>query len=416
MMTVVVLVVVICVLFEAFFSGSEIAVVSADRRVLKEKAARGDRGAALALRLLADAKTLLSTTLVGTNLSVVTATVTVTLHLLMTHPAMAEIDSLVIMSPTLLLLGEVVPKSLFQQHSNVLATKVVYPLVVFRWLFAPILLVVTGFTSVVTRLLGVKGDRPLVTREELQDIIETVGDEREGEITAGEAEMISNVLAVEDRMVEQVMIPLSEVCSLDVECSVMELVHLARDKKHTRMPIYSERIDNIIGIVHVFDLIDVDPSKEAIRDLMQQPTFVPETQLVLDFVSQLQRVGQEMAVVVNEYGGAEGVVTLEDAIEEIVGEIEDEYDTDWFSFRQEHTGVICLEGRVPVEHVNKRLGLTLPEDEEYETMAGLVLDRIKRMPRVGDRVQVGQADIEVTRVTDRAIKELRVTMGRRRQS
>ncbi len=412
-MSTVVIIVLACVLLEGFFSGSEIAIVSADRAALKDKVRQGDRGASLAVRLLEDPKTLLSTTLVGTNLSVVTATVVATLYLLEVIEGQAELYSLAIMSPTLLLFGEVIPKSLFQQHADYLATRVVYPLLVFRWVFAPVLFVVRGFAGLVTRILGVEHDHTFVTREDLQQLIDSVGRERGGEITEGEAEMISNVLAVEDRIAEQVMIPLSEVISIDVSEPVTSLIRLVRDRRHTRIPVYEERIDNIIGVVHAFDLVDVDASRQSIRTLMQPPVFVPETQPVLDLVKQLQKIGRDMAVVVNEYGGAEGVVTLEDALEEIVGEIEDEYDTDMYMVRQEGPGVFALEGRVPVEFVNRRLGLSLPEGDDYESLAGLVLDQIKRMPVEGERIMVGSVELEVARVSDRAVLEIRLHIGKK---
>ncbi len=411
-MTTLVLVVLVCVLLEGFFSGSEIAVVSADRARLSDRAAQGDSGAALALRLLADPKTLLSTTLVGTNLSVVTATVVATLYFLDAFRGQGELYSLAVMSPTLLLFGEVVPKSFFQQHADYLATRVVYPLVVFRWIFAPILLVVRTFAGVVTRALRVERDETFVTREDLQQLIDHAARERGGEITKGEAEMISNVLAVEDRIVEQVMIPLSEVCSIDVEDTVIGLIDLVRERRHTRIPVYEDRIDNIVGVVHAFTLVDLDPSQVSIRDLMQPAVFVPETQPVLDLVKQLQKIGRDMAVVVNEYGGAEGVVTMEDALEEIVGEIEDEYDTNLFVVRQDGPGVYLVEGRVSVEYLNRRLGLKLPEGEDYESVAGLILDQTKRIPVEGERIVVAGVELEVSKVSDRAILEVRIHTGK----
>jgi CBS domain containing-hemolysin-like protein len=407
-MTTVIIIVICALLVEGFFSGSEIAVVSADRADLRQKANEGDNGARLALSMLAESRSLLATTLVGTNLAVVTSTVVVTLYFLETHPAYAELYALAIMSPLLLLMGEVIPKSLFQQHADYLARKVVYPLFVCRWLFSPVLFLLSCFTRMVTNLLGVEGDRPFVTREELQRIIESVEKQRGGEITAGEAEMISNVLDVEDRVAEQVMLPLSEVCSVDVGSSVYDLIQLIREKRHTRIPVHDQRVDNIVGIVQAFDLINVDPARQSIRSLMHRPMFIPETQPVLDLVQQLNREDQRMAVVVNEYGGAEGVVTIEDALEEIVGEIEDEYDVDVYRLKREGPGRYLAEGRVQVERINRELGLDLPEGEDYETVAGLVLDQLKRMPRPRDRVIVGPVTIEVVKASERAVELVRL--------
>jgi CBS domain containing-hemolysin-like protein len=409
--TTVILVVAGCLIVEGFFSGSEIAIVSADRLSLRRAAEGGDRGAGLVLKLLEDSRTLLSTTLVGTNLAVVTATVVVTLYLLDAHPQYAEIYTLAIMSPVLLLMGEVIPKSLFQQHADYLARRVVYPLFLFRWVFSPVLVLLGVFTTVVTRLLGVAGDRPFVTREELQRIIEKAENQRGGEITAGEAEMIANVLDVEDRVAEQVMLPLSEVCAVSIESSLYDVIQLIREKRHTRIPVYSGRIDEIVGIVQAFDLINADP-QASIRSLMKQPIFIPETQPVLHLVKQLAREDQRMAVVVNEYGGAEGVVTLEDALEEIVGEIDDEYDTEIFKVKREAPGRYLAEGRISVEKLNRELGIDLPEGEDYETVAGLMLDRIKRMPKAGDEAVIDNVAIQVVRASARSIELVRIVLLR----
>ncbi len=414
-MTAVVLVVLVCVLLEGFFSGSEIAVVSADRHLMQRRSQAGDRGAALVLRMLEDANTLLSTTLVGTNLCTVTATTVVTMTLLERSPHNAELYSLLVMSPLILLAGEVLPKSFYQQHANTLAPRVIYPLYFFRWIFAPILLLVSAFADGAVRLLRIHergGASHLVTREELQRLIEDVGRQVGGEITEGEAEMISNVLAVEDKVVEQVMIPLSEVCSIAVDASILSLIRLIRERGHTRIPVYEGRIDNIVGIVHAFRLLGADPAKDQIRDLMEPPVFVPEPEPILDLVRQLQRVGKGMAVVVNEYGGAEGVVTIEDAIEEIVGEIEDEYDVDQYRIRQIGPGCYEVEARTPVEYLNRVLGIDLPESEEYESIGGLVLNQLKRMPKVGDHIRVGRVTVEVVQTTARAIKAVQVTVSR----
>ena len=408
----VVLFIAACIIVEGFFAGAEIAVVAADRPYLRNLAKKGSRGASLALKMLEDSRGLLITTLVGTNVAVVASTVVLTLYFLDHYPKYAELYSLLILSPLILLVGGVIPKSLFQQHADYLATRIIYPLAVFRWIFYPFLLVLTGITGFVTKILGVEGDRALVTRKEIQNIIQTEDLQKGGEITAGEAEMISNVLDAEDREVEDVMLPLSEVCSVSVEDSVFSVIQLIREKRHTRIPVFSGRVDNIVGIVQAFDLIDVDPAVQSIRSLMQTPRFVPESQPVLDLVKYLQQEDLRMVVVVNEYGGAEGVVTLEDALEEIVGEIDDEYDTDLFKIKTEGGGRYRVEARIPVERLNRKLGLDLPEDEDYETVAGLVLERLRRMPVVGSRIVIGKTAIEVLEVSVRAVKTVRIEIMR----
>jgi CBS domain containing-hemolysin-like protein len=411
---VVVGVAVVCLVVEAFFSGSEIAVVSADRALLRQKASRGDRGALMVERFLQRPQTLLSTTLIGTNLATITFSVTVSLALTGAESANTNLLAIAIVSPCTLLFGEVIPKTLFQHYSDAVVTRIVYPLQIASFVVRPGVWVMGFFAGLMTRLLGTDRERAFVTRDELVMLIEA--ERASSEITDDEREMISNVLELSDRTVDDVMVPLSEVVALPEDATLAEAALEVADKQHTRIPIYRTRVDDIVGVVHAFDLLRKGPDAKdrPVSEIARPPTFVPESKPAGDLLVELQGTGNQMAVVVDEYGGALGIVSVEDLIEEIVGEIEDEYDQGPSPVRREGPSQWRVKARTPVEHLNTELELDLPVNgEEYESIGGLMLARFKRIPAVGESIALKGVILTVARATDRGIEDVRIEVKRR---
>jgi CBS domain containing-hemolysin-like protein len=406
----------VCLVAEAFFSGSEMAVVSANRTQLRRRAAEGDRASRLALGFIAEPQRLLATTLLGTNLSVVVSTTVVTLEFLSRR--YHEWNAVLLLSPTLLVLGEMVPKTLFQQHADWLVVRIIYPLRWFASLFAPAVYVLGRTTAFVTRLLKVEERRALVTREELRLLLEASEDGKGAPTAIPEAErsMITNVLDFGDTTVYDVMVPLSEVTALPDDATLEEAINEMVDKQHTRIPIYRERVDQIVGVLHAFDILsaEVGGRKGTAGELARPPIYVPEAKPTVDLLVELQRAGQQLSVVVDEYGGATGICTIEDILEEIVGEIEDEYDRGPSPIRLEGPGLWRVAAKTSIAQVNETLKITLPEGEDYETIAGLILDRLKRIPREGETLRLGPVTITIIGASDRAIEEVRIRVGKAR--
>jgi CBS domain containing-hemolysin-like protein len=403
-----------CVAVQAFFSGSEIAMVSANRGLLRQRASEGDRGARMAEAFLARPQVLLATTLLGTNLALVTFSVMVALALAASD-GNGELLAIVTVTPMTLILGEVVPKTLFQQYSDRLVTKVVYPLKVASLVLRPIVWLMSGFATTMSRLLGTEKERAFITRDELHLLIEAEPSAA-SEITEQEREMIANVFELSSATAEEVMVPLSEVTALPEETTLGEAALEVADKQHSRMPIYRSRIDDIVGILHVFELLQAGPGAKSklVGEVAKPATFVPENKPADELLVELQRTGNQMAIVVDEYGGAVGIVSVEDILEEIVGEIDDEYDEGPPPIRQERPGVWRIEARTSVERINEELGLELPESDEYETVAGLMLERLKRIPEPGESLVVGPVTIRVVSASDRAVEEVQILRRRRK--
>jgi CBS domain containing-hemolysin-like protein len=403
----------LCAIAEGFFSGSEIAVVSADRAVLRGKADAGDRGARMALAFLEHPQRLLATTLLGTSLAIVVATAFVTIYFLdgWRHGALLAVLAL---APALLIFGELVPKTLFQENADRWVTTLIYPLRLASILFAPAVYILGRFTSFVTLTLKVSERRAQVTRDELRLLLEVAPEGSPAAIPEAERSMITNVLDFGDTTVYDVMMPLSEVTALPEDATLDEAIAEIADKQHTRIPIYRERVDQIAGVLHAFDVLsaEVGGGKGTVVELMRPPIFVPESKPTVDLLVELQRAGQQLAVVVDEYGGATGICTIEDILEEIVGEIEDEYDRGPSPIRLEGPGLWRVIAKTSISQVNQTMKIDLPEGDDYETIAGLVLDRLKRIPREGETLRLGPITITIIGATDRAIEEVRIRVGK----
>ncbi len=403
------LLIVLCLLAsEAFFSGAEMGVVSADKMRLRHEAAKGSRGARLALTMLEKPEWLLATTLIGTNISVVTNTTVVTSAVIRFLGEQYAWLAVVFLAPLIWVFGEVVPKSVFQQQADAITPVVAYPLRLASLIFFPLLSVFTVLTRGLGRVLGgARAQNPFPLREEIVALMETASPE--GDIHPTEQKMIRRVFRFGETEAGDIMVPLIDVVGIAQDCTCGEAVRLAAEKAHKRLPVHDERVDRIVGVVNTLDLLLEDPAaplKPQVRPVPYVPGSKPIQQLLMDF----RRTGGNLAVVVDEYGGAEGIVTLEDLIEEVVGEIEDEYDAgehklQWIQRLGEREYLVSARTELAV--VEEKLGLGLPEGD-YETLGGFLLDTLGEIPSVGQTVRYRRITFTVEKATPLAILEVRV--------
>jgi len=412
-----VIVLAVCILFEAFFSGSEIALISADKVKLRHRGESGGRTGRAILGFLEDPGELISTALVGTSVCVVLSSVVATLAFVPRFPREAELFSLAVMTPLVLIFGEIVPKSIFQSYADRLAPTAITLMWIFRGLFYPLVAVGSWLSTLFLGLVGLAREpRALMTREELSLLLRLPDRGGADRITADERRMVSRIFTFKEQTVVDVMLPLSEVNAVPVTSSLEEVAQEIAEKQHTRIPVYRERVDQIVGIVHAFDVLRAH-GEEDISELCRPAIFVPESQPAVDTLLRLQREGQGIAVVVDEYGGATGVVAIEDILEEIVGEIEDEYDeAEPDLITREPAGSFRVMGKTPVARLNEALKLSLPLGEDYESIAGLILDRIKRIPPVGESLTVEGVTITILKASERAIDQVRLRPGAGRRA
>jgi CBS domain containing-hemolysin-like protein len=391
---------------EAFFSGSEMALISSDRIKIRHQAAGGVKGAQVAEGLLKRPDRLLAATLVGTNLCVVTNSAVTALLCLVLLGEGREFYAALLLTPLVLLFGEMVPKAYFRQHADRLAPVLAPPLQLCLRLFLPLTTVVhRASTLLLTPFRIPSGERdPYITREELKFLVHE-GNHR-ADLDTEERRMIQKIIHFGETTVQEAMIPLVEVVALSAGATVAEAVTVVSEHHFSRIPVYEERIDQIAGIVHAFDLLSADP-EAPLAPLIRPAYYVPETKRVDDLLREMQRARVAMAIVVDEYGGVVGIVTVEDLLEEIVGEIEDEYDEEPPPVRRLSDGSYLVDGRIEVDHLNEELGIQLPKGE-YETLGGFLLHLFQKIPDSGEEAQYAGMRFLVAASDKRSILKVRI--------
>lgn len=396
-----------CLLGQAFFSGSEMAMVSADRLTLRTRADEGATGAALTLQLLAREDRLLGTCLIGTNLSLVAGT-TLCATVLAWWGIDLALASALLYTPFALILGETLSKTVFQHYANRIAPAVAYPLRTAQIVFSPGLVVVSLWSKALDRVLG-RGAREPVRREE---IVGLLGDDEDpGEIDANERRLITRLFVLSETPVEEVMTPLVDVTAVPVSASGSDATAIAVESGHSRLPVFEDRIDNIVGVVHVRSLL-FGEGEADVADLMEPVVFVPEQKRVDDLLAEMRVRRDPLVVVVDEYGGSVGLVTIEDLLEEVVGEILDERDEDEPQVLQLSEHEWRVPARTEVDELEDEVGYVLPEGD-YETVAGFVLSAIGRIPAQGETLRIGEVTVNVEEATERAVVTVRIIFPHR---
>ena len=405
----VVAVIVITLILQGFFAGSEIALISCDKVKMKLLADSGSRGAKLVLVSFSQIERFLSTTLVGINLSLITSTIVLTFYIQDRIGTGAELYTVLILSPLIIIFGQVVPKAVFQKKRNTIILWAIYPLWAATKIFYPILIFVNIFTKKLLTLIG-STENTYITREELINVIE--GDTTTPTVDYKER-IIKRIFRFSETTVEEIMIPLIQVSALGEDTKVGDAINLIKETGHSRIPIFSERIDNITGMLHSFYLLGADPN-EAVKNYAHPPFYVPESKPVDELMDEMKEGKAGMAIVVDEYGGAVGVITLEDILEEVVGEIEDEYDKGIKLWRKTREGEYLINPKIEIEMLNDDLGLGIPESDDYETLSGFLLSEVGSIPKTGDKIKHQNYVFTITKGTTRSIEEVKLTIKKKK--
>jgi putative hemolysin len=397
-----------CLISEAFFSGSEIGVVSADRIHLRHEAAHGSRGAKMALKMLEKPEWLLSTTLVGTNVSVVTNT---TLSTALAIELLGEEYSwvaIIVVAPLIWVFGEIVPKSIFQQKANTITPRVIFILRFASIIFYPILMVFAALARLLARIAGQKAiQNPFTLREEIVTMIEMSA--AKGDILPIERRMIRRVFNFSETTVEEVMTPLIDVVGIEAETTCGKVRKRAIERAHKRLPVFKKRIDRIVGVINALDLLGEADDAPASR-FVQEIRFVPVSKSIQELLIEMRETGIAMSVVVDEFGGSVGIVTIEDILEEVVGELEDEYDTDIPSNKlitKINDDEWEIGGRASLDDIEEKTGVNLVKGD-CETMAGFIIELAKDIPEQGETLIHGEIELFIVKASAQAIQEVRM--------
>ncbi len=395
----------------ALFSSSETALTTVNRIRVRTLAGQGDKRAMTLLAVLQNPEKMLSVILIGNNVVNLYASslaTTVTLSLFGSKLVGVATG---ILTLAVLVFGEVAPKTMASRNAEQIALRAAGPVKVLMWLFTPLVFVVNNLARLVMKLFGADrpGKRELMTAEELRTIVQ-VGHE-DGVIENSERKMIDNVFDFGDRSARDIMIPRIDMTCIDVEAGYDELMEVVREEKYTRIPVYKESTDTIVGILNIKDLLFRAQDKPfRIAELMRKPLFTYEQKKTSELMVEMRKNYTNLAIVLDEYGVTAGMVTMEDILEEIVGEIRDEYDRDEEkSIRRIAPNTYLIEGNVKIDDVNEVLQLHLAS-EDYESIGGYVLEQLEHFPKEGECVTKGGISFTVTRMEQTRIAEVKLSL------
>lgn len=397
--------VVSCLVVQAFFAGSEIAMVSADRLALRAAADGGNAGARRAIQLLERPARLVGMCLLGANVATITGATILSNALGGLVGIGSELIVIAVYTPLTVIFAEVLPKSIFLQHANSLAPRVSRPLGALQALFTPPLWVSERFTRGVLWLAGrTAQDVHKVRREDIQLLLETT---ETSDLHADEREIIRRVFEFSETLVSEAMVPLIEVVAVPETATVDEAAASLVEHGFSRLPVYRKRVDRIVGIVSHSDVLAATDGAMRVSKAMREVLFVPESTRVDALFVELRRRRQRLAVAVDEYGGAVGLISMEDILEEIVGDIQDEFDRRRPQVRKLGERTWVASGRAEIDVLYSATGFEMPEGD-YETLAGFLLARLGHVPQVGERLAWDNFQFIVAQASDRAILEVEI--------
>jgi len=407
--------IVVLILFSAFFSASETAFSSVNIIRLRSAKDEGRKGAKAALFIAENFENTLSTILVGNNVvNIALSSIATVLFISVINPTYGPVVATVVSTVVVLTFGEILPKTFAKENAFAITLKVSWLLYFFYRLLAPIVFIFMQINRLFKKLFKNENNEPSVTEDELEVIFNTM--QEEGVIQEEESEMMRNVLDLSDTTVYDIMTPRVDMVGVYVDDDIHDIKEIVFKEKYSRIPVYEESKDNVIGILYERDffkaLIETEDINQVnIRDIMMQPMFVTKSMRVDALIELLQRTKQHMVIVSDEYGGTSGVVTMEDCLEELVGEIYDEHDEEEFEIRKIDDNNYELNASIDLDDLFEDLELGSIPDTQYSNLGGWIYQELEEIPNVGDQfvyTNLLKIENDVTTMDDDQFMELRL--------
>lgn len=381
----------------AFFSGSETALMALDRSRMSYLVEKKHPGAVELEKMLQRPDWLLGGLLIGNNVVNIALSVLATTFFVRIYGERGDLLTIAILTPMVLIISEVCPKTFAARRAELVAFIVRRPIKLILWVLSPFIWLVTRFSLLLTRLLKVDAEQPQMSSDEIQTMIALGA--RAGAVPGDQHKMLHGVFELSQIRVRDVMIPRTEVDGVEFSASFAEVMDQITAATHSRFPVYKGDTDNIVGVIHSKDIFRYinKPEEFDMLKVMREPYFVPEVKQVQALLQAFRRRRVHLAVVLDEYGGVEGIVTLEDVLEEIVGEIQDEYDMEEPGITAMGGGVYLIDGGISLRAFNRRFQREINEDEAT-TIAGLMLSRLGNIPEEGQSCQVDDMTLTAHKV------------------
>jgi CBS domain containing-hemolysin-like protein len=406
---------VVMIALSAFFSAAETAIISLSRLRVNRLVEQKVRGAKLLSDLKAKPSELLSTILIGSNIANIGASSLATTLVIQfcERQGWQSIGLAVgiatgVMTLLLLVFGEIVPKTVALRRAEALSLFVAPLLWFLELIFRPVAFAIGFLTRPFIYLFGGHAPEhgPFVTEEEIRLIL--AAGEKEGVIEEEERQMITSIFEFGDTIAREVMTPRPDITAVPADKNLEEAKNLIIESGHSRLPVYENNLDNIIGVIYAKDVLKAT-SVTLLKDIMRPAIFIPETKKVSSLLHEMQAARTHVAIIVDEYGVSAGLVTMEDLIEEIVGEIHDEFERDEKMVEQLDKNTYLVDGRMTLKDINDQLNLNLPEEEGVDTLGGFVFARLGKVPSVGHSIHYENILLSVERVHRRRVTRVRIS-------
>ncbi len=400
----------------ALFSSAETAFLSTNKIRLRNLQEDGVKKADLVLRLLENQNRLISSLLVGNNIVNISASALATKVATDLFQDAGVGIATGIMTLLVLVFGEVIPKNLAAAHAEGWAMFIAPFIQFISVILTPIVFLLTKLSDTVVRFSKKNEEEdPTLTEDEFK-ILVNVGQE-EGVFDESESEMINSIMEFDETYVKAIMVPRIDIVAVDVDDTINDALRLIRDGGHSRIPAFEDSIDNIVGILYakdIFEHLDADFNELKVKELIRDAYYIPETKKVSDLLNELRLKKVHMAIILDEYGGTNGLVTIEDLIEEIIGDIQDEYDVEEDLIVMHSDNQLIADARAPIGDVEEAFDIELDEeileDSEADSIGGLAFENLGGIPEVGDEVTVDRFHIRIADVSGRRITKVEVTL------
>ncbi|MEA3485342.1 MAG: hemolysin family protein, partial [Candidatus Aerophobetes bacterium] len=399
---------IICIGLSAFFSGSEIALSSLDKLTLKSLIEENKKKNRWVKSLLSRPSRWLITILIGNNLVNIAAASSATLlieNAIGGTPGKIAGIATGVTTFIILLFGEIIPKRYCQQHARAISLKVARPIFVLSIVFSPLVKALTFLSQGILKITGtkeLKKEHP-ITEKEIHTLID-IGEE-EGALEKGEEELVHSALEFDETQAKEIMVSRTKMVCIEQEAILSELIDLVKKSGYSRIPVYQENIDNIVGLAYIKDILNLLPGMNKnlkVKEIMHPPVFVPYTTRLSELFRRLQREKTHLTIVVDEYGGVAGMITMEDLLEEIVGEIEDEYDQEEGKIQVLKDRSALIEADTDIDEINEKLSTHLPEKTDaFESIGGFIINLLGRIPERGEAVKYEDLRIIIVDVDER---------------
>ena len=403
---------IILLIGSGFFSASETALMSLSKIKMRHMEEDGVKGAKLVSTLIEDSNRLLTSILIGNNIVNIAATSITTSLFTAMLGAQGVAIATGLMTVLVLIFGEITPKTISANNPEKASLVVAKPIKFFVTILTPIVWIFNIITKVIFKLFGVddKGVKPFITEEELKTMVNV--SHEEGLLEMEEREIINNVFEFGDMQAKEAMVQRLDIVAIDMEDSYEEIIDLFKTEKLSRMPVYEETIDDIIGILNIKDIIflsDEEIENFDIKKYMREAFFTYEFKKITQLLEEMKKDKSQMALVVDEYGGTAGLITIEDLVEVIVGDIEDEYDEEEDEIQVISPNEFLVDGSTKISDVNEILNIEL-ESEEFDSIGGYIIGYIRHIPEENEIIEMDNIKFNIESVDKNRIKKIRIML------